>query len=321
MSEVVFFGTPELAASVLRGLLGSSIAQVAAVVTQPDRPSGRGQKLQPSPVKALAAERGLPVFQPKTLRKRREESGSEQLYSWLESRERPTVFIVVAYGLIIPAKLIDLPTCGIINVHLSLLPRWRGAAPIQRAIMAGDVESGVSIMKIDEGLDTGPVYSMRKIPITADDDTASLTGKLAEIGTEELLARLPDIISGTLIPTPQPEDGVTYAEKIAKEELTINWQESATQIERNLRGLSPAPGARTNFRGEMIKIYRGSAISADSTPRAFGTISEVSRDSFTVVAGENSSLRVTEMQLPGKKRLPVSEVLKSFSIEVGEQFV
>lgn len=321
MSEIVFFGTPELAASVLRGLLGSGIAKVAAVVTQPDRPSGRGQKLQPSPVKSLATAKGIPVFQPKSIRKRSEESGSEQLYSWLESRERPTAFIVVAYGLIIPAKLIDLPSCGIINVHLSLLPRWRGAAPIQRAIMAGDVESGVSIMKIDEGLDTGPVYSMRKIPVTADDDTASLTGKLADIGTAELLARLPDIFSGRLIPTPQPEVGVTYAEKIAKEELVIDWQENAIQIERNLRGLSPAPGARTNFRGELLKIYRGSAITGNNPQYACGTISEVDQHSFTVVAGENSSLRVLEMQLPGKKRLPVSEVLKSFSIEVGEQFL
>ena len=238
----------------------------------------------------------------------------------LNSQDRPSVFIVVAYGLIIPKSLIDFPTNGIINVHLSLLPRWRGAAPIQRAIMAGDAQSGVSIMKIDEGLDTGPVYSMRTLEISSDDDTGSLTDRLAKLGTTELLERLPEIIGGTLHPTSQSEDGVTYAEKISKEELSIDWNSTASQLALTIRGLSPAPGARTIWRNDPVKIFRAVPTTSSDPSATPGTIIAVNKISITIQAGAATALVILEMQLAGKKRLAVAEILKSSKMEIGEKF-
>jgi methionyl-tRNA formyltransferase len=316
LPTAIFFGTPQLAATVLDGLFSSGIIRVTAVVSQPDKPSGRGQRLQPSPVKQLAEKLGIPVFQPRSLRK-----DAAELLSWISANERPTVFIVVAYGLIIPQTIIDLPRCGIINVHFSVLPRWRGAAPIQRAIMAGDVESGVSIMRIDEGLDTGPVFSVKKIAISPNDDTGSLTEKLARLGTEELIAKMPEIITGELTPRPQPEVGITYAEKISKGELVVNWNDSAHQISLNIRGLSPVPGARSTFRGELVKFFAGEAAVVTNTSAPIGSVVAIDSEGITVAAGGNTGLRITEMQLAGKKRLAVTEILKSLNIEVGEKFV
>ena len=316
LPSAVFFGTPELAAIVLDRLAGSGIVKIDAVVTQLDKPSGRGQKLQPSPVKQLATKLEIPVFQPKSLRK-----DAEDFFTWLKSVERPTVFIVVAYGLIIPPSLIEYPQSGIINVHLSLLPRWRGAAPIQRAIMAGDTSTGVSIMKIDEGLDTGPVYSTREVAVSPKDDTGSLTEKLAKLGADELLEKLPQIFAGFISPKPQPELGATYAEKITKEELAVDWNQPADQIARNIRGLSPAPGARAFLRGELCKLFQAAAILSTAEANTPGAVIAVDRESITVRSGEQTALKITEMQLPGKKRLPVAEILKSSKIQIGEKFV
>ncbi len=325
--KIVFFGTPALAVGPLRAVVESGAYEVLGAVTQTDKPAGRGNKLTPSPVKEYALGAGLPVFQPRTLKSiagNAPLTGTEpnaELVAFLNANAPIDLFIVVAYGKIIPPALVHFPERGIINIHMSLLPRWRGAAPIQRAILNGDAVSGVSIMQIDEGLDTGPVYAVGKVPIGPTDDTGTLTEKLLAAGTPLLLDSLPGILSGALTPTPQPEDGATYAEKLEKSDFQIDWSKPASVISCVIRAASPHPGAAASLDGGLVKIFRASeAKNAGYPPAAPGTIVEVTKSSLVAAAGAGTFLSFEELQLPGKKRLPVVEFLKGKAVASGARF-
>ena len=262
--RIVFAGTPEFAVPSLR--VAASRGEVVAVYTQPDRPAGRGRKLTPSPVKVEALSRGLAVLQPETLRTEQSQEALRAL--------RPDLMVVVAYGLLLPQAILDIPTYGCWNVHASLLPRWRGAAPIQRAILAGDRETGVTIMQMDEGLDTGPILLQRSLPIEATSTAATLHDRLAALGAEALLEALEGLERGDLVPRPQPAEGVTYAAKLEKSEALIDWSRTADEIERQVRAFDPWPVAETRFEGEQLRIHaahavRGEEVAPDVAP---GTI-------------------------------------------------
>jgi methionyl-tRNA formyltransferase len=327
-TPLIFFGTPDLAVPILRALSEASYP-VLAVVTQTDKPAGRGKKLSPSPVKIFAESRGIPVFQPASLKGlQRTEDGtlrgsgsSTELADFLNGCSPIAAFVVVAYGKIIPPALLDVPTRGIINVHLSLLPRWRGAAPIQRAVLNGDEYSGVSIMRIDQGLDTGPVFAEQRIAISGSDTSGTLADKLVAAGTELLLRTLPGILSGSLLPHPQSEAKVSYAEKISKEEFRIDWQGSAARIMRQIRAAAPHPGAFTGLNEEQIKIFDACPVPDKNYPiSAPGTIVEVNKAELIAACGAGEYLEVLELQFPGKKRLPYKEIAKSKSLSAGIRF-
>jgi methionyl-tRNA formyltransferase len=294
---VAFAGTPDFAVPALSGLLGSR-HQLVGVLTQPDRPKGRGRQLAASPVKLAAQAGGLPISQPITLKK---EADRADLAGWL-----PDVLVVVAYGLILPRAALDIPRLGCVNIHASLLPRWRGAAPIQRAILAGDALSGVTIMRMDVGLDTGPMYLQRPIKLAPDETGGSLHDRLAAEGGSALLEVLDDLASETARSTPQPEDGVTYAAKIDKAEALIDWRRGAVEIERQVRAFKPWPIAETRLEGEQLRIYGARAhLTDDSSLSALepGKITEI-RDDAIVVACGAGTLALTELQRPGRR--PVS---------------
>ncbi len=310
--RVLFFGTPAFAATCLESLLADERYQVAAVVTQPDREAGRGKKLTPSPVKSLALTHNLAVLQPQRLRK--------ELPQFLESlRALGTidVGVVVAFGQILPQAVLDYPLAGCVNVHGSLLPRWRGAAPIQRAIMAGDRETGIGLMRMEAGLDTGAVYSEQRLAIEPTDDSASLAAKLADLGGRMLRDHLSQIAAGTLPARPQSEAGVTYADKITNEEARIDWRKSAREIELLVRGLSPAPGAFSFLRGQRLKIYRGETVPGTAGARP-GEVIQASKSRLEVQCADGA-LSLLDVQLQGKKRMPVEEFLKSGPVTTHEQ--
>lgn len=244
--RIIFAGTPDFAARHLDALLSSG-HQIVGVFTQPDRPAGRGKKLMPGPVKALAEEKGLPVFQPVSLRPEE----NQQLVADLQA----DVMVVVAYGLILPKAVLTMPRLGCINVHGSLLPRWRGAAPIQRALWAGDSETGVTIMQMDVGLDTGDMLHKLACPITAEDTSATLYDKLAELGPQGLIETLKQLASGTATPEVQDEARVTYAEKLSKEEARVDWTLSAAQLERCIRAFNPWPMSWFEIEGQPVKVW------------------------------------------------------------------
>ncbi len=250
--RVAFAGTPDFAAVALRALLAAGYT-VPLVLTQPDRPAGRGMKLQPSPVKQVAQQAGIPVWQPASLR-------DPEALAALIAQPAPDVLVVAAYGLILPRAVLDWPRLGAVNIHASLLPRWRGAAPIQRAIAAGDAQTGITLMLMDEGLDTGPMLRQRAIPITPEDDAGTLHDRLAALGGEmivEALAQLPQLIAHV---TPQPEEGVTYAAKLTAAERWLDWTQPASVLARWVRALSPAPGAQSQYCDEVWKIWRAEAL-------------------------------------------------------------
>jgi methionyl-tRNA formyltransferase len=295
-------GTPEFAVPVLVSLveidsLGTSRGQVVGVVTQPDRPSGRGRKLQPSPVKVVARRYGLPVLEPTSLRK--PESQADLLAL------QPDVIIVAAFGQILPSEVLDLPPHGCINVHASLLPRWRGAAPIAAAILAGDEITGITIMKMDAGLDTGPILSQRSIPIGPDDTRESLTARLAELGAGLLSDTLPDWLAGHIQPQPQDDGQATLAPRLAKEEGRIDWHEPAEKIARRVRAFYPWPGAFTFWQGKQLKILRAAA-SLETRPKGEasppGTVIE-GPDGPGIVTGLGI-LNLYEVQPAGKRPMP-----------------
>ncbi len=250
MTRCVFMGTPEFAVPSLAALLRAGY-DVVGVLTKEDQPAGRGQKLVASPVKQLAQAHGLTIQQPSTLRTAEAQAALAGL--------APDVIVVAAYGLILPQEVLDLPRFGCINVHGSVLPRWRGAAPIAAAILAGDVEAGVSIMRMDAGVDTGPMLSAAYLPIAADDTTGTLTPKLAALGADLLARTLPRWLAGELAPIPQPEEGATYAPRITKEEGQIDWSEPAVLIERRVRAYQPWPTAYTRWNGQGLKMLRARA--------------------------------------------------------------
>lgn len=278
--------------------LVSSAHTVVGVLTQPDRPKGRGQQLAASPVKAAALAAGLPVAQPLTLKT---EEGRQSLVSWA-----PDVLVVVAYGLILPPAVLAIPRLGCVNIHASLLPRWRGAAPIQRAILAGDEETGITIMQMDAGLDTGPMLLRRSIRIEPEDSGGSLHDRLAALGANALLGALDRLANGTAVPEPQPDSGVTYAAKLEKAEARIDWTARAIEIERKVRAFNPWPIAETVYEGEQLRVLKARAETEDSTRlggQPPGTILSTSERAVLVQCGMGR-LAIVEVQRPGKR--PVS---------------
>ncbi|MDF3831128.1 MULTISPECIES: methionyl-tRNA formyltransferase [unclassified Pseudocitrobacter] len=298
--RIIFAGTPDFAARHLDALL-SSEHQVVGVFTQPDRPAGRGKKMMPSPVKVLAEEKGVPVFQPGSLRPQE----NQQLVADLQA----DIMVVVAYGLILPKAVLDMPRLGCINVHGSLLPRWRGAAPIQRSLWAGDAQTGVTIMQMDVGLDTGDMLHKLSCPITADDTSGSLYDKLADLGPQGLLHTLAQLAAGTAKPEVQDEALVTYAEKLSKEEARVDWSLSAAQLERCIRAFNPWPMSYIVIDEQPVKIWQASVINTP-TSAAPGTILEANRQGIQVATGEGI-LNLLSLQPAGKKAMGVQDLLNS----------
>lgn len=302
--RVVFAGTPEFAALALQAVVAAG-HDVALVLTQPDRPAGRGMALQPSPVKKLALEKGIEVFQPLTLKDAEAQAKIAAVGA--------EVMVVAAYGLILPQAVLDLPRFGCLNIHASLLPRWRGAAPIQRALLAGDAETGVCIMQMEAGLDTGPVLLRGSFPIAADDTSATLHDRLAALGATlvvDVLERLP------LPAEAQAADGVTYAQKIGKAEALIDWSLSATELDRHIRAFNPFPGAQAQFAGQTVKLWRALPVEGAGEK---GQILRVDRDSIVVACG-SGALAVCELQKAGGKRLPVRDFLAGHPLKAGDRF-
>jgi methionyl-tRNA formyltransferase len=292
--RVVFAGTPAFATPALEALARTH--SVALVLTQPDRPAGRGMKLAPSPVAATASRLGLPVAKPGSLR-------SDAALAQLRAAA-PDMMVVAAYGLILPQEALDIPALGSLNIHASLLPRWRGAAPIQRAILAGDTTTGISIMRMEAGLDTGPVLLERAVSIDAGDTTGSLTEKLAQMGAEALVEALARIDS--LTPVAQDPARVTYASKVSKAEARIDWSLPAEEIARRVRAFNPAPGAEGQVGGILLKVWEAEAL--DTASMAPGVVSEASGQ--LVVGCGRGALRLLVVQRPGGRRMPAREFLQ-----------
>jgi methionyl-tRNA formyltransferase len=292
--RIAFAGTPQFALPALRALL-SSQHQVVGVLTQPDRPAGRGRELRASPIKLLAAEHHLPVAQPETLKTA---EGRAALHGW-----SPDLLVVVAYGLILPPAVLLMPRMGCLNIHGSVLPRWRGAAPIQRAVLAGDAETGVTIMQLDEGLDTGPVLLERRRPIGLHDTAGDLHDALAELGAAALLEAIEGLSTGQLLPRAQSAEGVTYAAKIDKSEARIDWTGSAVQLDRQIRAFNPWPVAETRLAGESLRLLRARVAEPRAREAAPGTVLGLAEDGLRVACGEGV-LAVGELQRAGKR--PVS---------------
>lgn len=296
--KIVFMGTPDFSVPVLDALVTAG-HEVVAVYCQPPRPAGRGKKDRPSPVQARAEVLGLPVRHPVSLKSAEAQAEFAALGA--------EVAVVVAYGLILPQAVLDAPTRGCLNIHASLLPRWRGAAPIHRAIMAGDAETGVCIMQMEAGLDTGPVLLRRAVPIEAEETTGALHDRLSALGAEAII----DALAGleTLTPEVQPEDGVTYAAKIDKAEARIDWGQPAVEVDRLIRGLSPFPGAWTMLDGRRIKLLRSRVATGDGGP---GEVLEGLR-----VACGNSAVEILELQAEGRARQDAAAFLRGTSVSPG----
>ncbi|WP_068635650.1 methionyl-tRNA formyltransferase [Thauera butanivorans] len=303
--RVAFAGTPEFAACALDAILAAS-HEVALVLTQPDRPAGRGMKLTPSPVKQLALARGIEVDQPERLR-------TDEQRARLAACA-PDVLVVAAYGLILPRAVLELPRRGCINIHASLLPRWRGAAPIHRAIEAGDAETGITIMQMDEGLDTGAMLLKRSLPILPTDTTATLHDRLAVLGGECIVAALAGL--DELKPVPQPAEGVSYAAKIGRAEATVDWRRPAAELERAMRAFDPFPGLASTLRDTVVKFWSAEVIDAAGEP---GTVLAADEAGVVIACGRGA-LRCTVLQRPGSRRLPAGEFLRGFAVSVGERF-
>lgn len=297
--RVVFAGTPDFSVPCLEACRASG-AEVVAVYTQPDRPAGRGRKLTPSPVKQAALDAGIPVEQPEALK-------SEAARATLAAYA-PDLMVVVAYGLILPRKVLSIPRLGCWNVHASLLPRWRGAAPIQRAILAGDAESGVDLMQMDAGLDTGPVLLERRTPISPEDTGGTLHDRLAALGADVLADGLARVMAGeSLLPRPQPEDGVTYAHKLDKAEARLDFTRPAIELERQVRAFDPWPVAEGDVNGETLRIWAARAIDGHGAP---GSVLGMSREGIDIACGEGA-LRVTALQRAGGKRITAADYLNA----------
>jgi methionyl-tRNA formyltransferase len=296
--RLVFAGTPEFAAHHLQALLDAGHS-VIAVYTQPDRPAGRGQKLMPSPVKLLAQQYGLPVLQPATLR----DPAAQAELATLQ----PDLLLVVAYGLILPQTVLDIPRLGCINSHASLLPRWRGAAPIQRAIEAGDSQSGVTLMQMEAGLDTGPMLRKVTTPISQQDNAASLHDRLARLGAQAMAEAIDPLAQGTLPGEVQDDTLATYAHKLNKEEARINWQRPAVELERQVRAFYPWPVSHALLGGDSLKVLNAQPGEGSGAP---GTILQASKHGLTVACG-SGALCLTRLQLPGGKPLAFADLLNS----------
>jgi len=313
--NIAFAGTPEFAQVALAALRHAGF-RIGLVLTQPDRPAGRGMKLHASPVKAFALEHQIPLAQPRSLRLEGRYPDDAQAARAALETARPDVLVVAAYGLILPQWVLDVPRLGCLNIHASLLPRWRGAAPIHRAIEAGDRRTGITIMQMDAGLDTGEMLLVETIEIGADQTTSSLHDRLADLGGRAIVEALEMAACGGLAPTPQPAEGVTYAHKIDKAEAAIDWRNAADVIERRLRAFDPFPGATATLDGDVIKCWRGTVVAGEGAP---GTVLAVDDQGITVACGEGA-LRLSELQRAGGKRLGAVSFLQGHPIEPGAVF-
>ena len=315
--RVIFAGTPEFARVALERLLAAGFT-VPLVLTQPDRPAGRGMKLQASPVKQCALQHGIAVAQPLSLRldgKYPEDAAAAK--AAIEAAQAD-VMVVAAYGLILPQWVLNTSRLGCLNIHASLLPRWRGAAPIHRAIEAGDAETGVTIMQMDAGLDTGDMLLLEKTAISPADTTATLHDRLAQLGGRLIVEALELAACGGLKPTPQPAEGVTYAHKIDKAESTIDWNQPAEVIARRVRAFDPFPGAATTLGADAIKVWSCKIDSCSRTlDAACGQILSIDADGIGVACGAGSLLRLTVLQRAGGKRLPAADFLRGFPLAPG----
>jgi methionyl-tRNA formyltransferase len=294
-AKLLFAGTPEFALESLRALHQAGHVP-AAVLTQPDRPAGRGKKMTQSPVKRFALEHGIPVWQPETLK------DAEMVMKISEIEV--DLMIVAAYGLLLPQAVLDLPVRGCVNVHASLLPRWRGASPIQAAILEGDTETGVTLMQMEAGLDSGPVLACAAIEIGAEETAGTLHDRLATLGGELLVQKIGEILDGKLAAIPQDDALATYAGKIRKQDVAIDWGQTATQISRKIRAYDPVPGARFELDGEIIKCWKAVPMEAVEGPP--GTIVSAGKDGVVITCGEGA-LRLTEVQRPGRRRVTAAE--------------
>ena len=313
--KVIFAGTPEFAAVALKALHAAGF-EIPLVLTQPDRPAGRGMHLQPSPVKQFALAHGIPVAQPVSLRRDGKHAEQAQQAHELLSSTEHDVMVVAAYGLILPAPTLSIPRYGCINIHASLLPRWRGAAPIHRAIEAGDTETGITIMQMDESLDTGPMLMRQSLPIAENDTTGSLHDKLARLGGEMIVEALRQLQQGTLTAALQPAEGVTYATKISKEEAALDFSRSAENLANKIRAFNPFPGAVADFAGTPVKIWQAEVAPSSPLNQPGKILAADPQTGVLVICGEGV-LRLTELQKPGGKRLPAAEFLKGFPMEGG----
>ncbi|CCN48911.1 Methionyl-tRNA formyltransferase [Vibrio nigripulchritudo MADA3029] len=310
--RIVFAGTPDFAARHLAALL-SSEHEVIAVYTNPDRPAGRGKKLTPSAVKSLALEHDLPVYQPENFKSDEAKQALVDLNA--------DIMVVVAYGMLLPQAVLDTPRLGCINVHGSILPRWRGAAPIQRSVWAGDEEAGVTIMQMDIGLDTGDMLKIATLPIEATDTSTSMYDKLAELGPQALIDCLGDIAEGKAVPVKQNDDEASYAKKLSKEEARINWNDDAAHIERCVRAFNPWPISHFDAADNTIKVWQ-SRLDNQTTDKPAGTILQADKTGIYVATG-NGVLVLEQIQVPGKKAMSVQDILNARAswFEVGSQLV
>ncbi|MCU7828448.1 MAG: methionyl-tRNA formyltransferase [Candidatus Thiodiazotropha sp. (ex Myrtea sp. 'scaly one' KF741663)] len=303
--RIIFAGTPDFAASALSALLTTE-HRVVAVYTQPDRPAGRGRKLQPSPVKQLALTHGIEVHQPEKLKDPADQSALADL--------KADLMVVVAYGLLLPQAVLDAPRLGCINIHASLLPRWRGAAPIQRAVLAGDKESGVTIMQMEAGLDTGPMLHTLSTPIGPEDTGGSLHDRLAEMGARALLESLPGIADGSLHPVAQDDNLANYAKKLDKQESLIDWSQPAEAISRQVRAFNPWPVAQCRFEDKIMRIWQAIPLQeqapVDLVP---GVVVSAGKSGIDVATG-SGLLRITQLQMPGKRAMSAADFLNAHSV-------
>lgn len=302
----MFAGTPAFAATALAALMEAG-HRIELVLTQPERPAGRGLKAVPGPVQALAEARNLELYQPHTLR-------SPEAAARIAAAQ-PEAMIVAAYGLILPAAILALPVHGAVNIHASLLPRWRGAAPIQRAILAGDTVTGITIMQMDAGLDTGPILLQQPMAIAADDDAQSVHDRLASLGATLIVAALERLARGALPAVPQASEGATYATKITRDDAVIDWSLPATSVERAVRAFRPWPGASTGLGDVALKIWRARVAPGRGEP---GTVLQADAEGLRIACGE-AAVDVLELQRPGGRRLQTREFLRGFDLRPGER--
>jgi methionyl-tRNA formyltransferase len=302
--NIIFAGTPEFSVPPLAALLESE-HKITAVYTQPDRPAGRGRKLTASPVKELAMEQSIPVYQPKNFRDESDLTQLEELNADL--------MVVVAYGLLLPQQVLDAPRLGCINIHASLLPRWRGAAPIQRSILAGDEKTGITIMQMEAGLDTGPMLLKKSCSIGPKDTGGLLHDRLSPLGAEALLEALPGIVDGTLKPEIQNDDLATYASKLDKSEAVIDWTGSAVELSRQIRAFNPWPVAQTGLNDKVLRIWDGISLEGGDGEMP-GKVLSCSREGIDVATGDGV-MRITKLQMPGKRAMGAADFLNAHTLD------
>jgi len=305
--RVIFAGTPAFSVPCLEALLHAPDVEVVGVVSQPDRPAGRGMRLSPSPVKQAAIDAGIDVITPQRLR------GDSEALNWLQERQAD-LLVVVAFGMILPVEWLEAPRIAPLNVHASLLPRWRGAAPIERALLAADSETGVCIMHMEQGLDTGGVYAVNSLPIGPSTTGPSLWSDLSGMGAELLIGSLPGIADGSLQPVLQDEAQTTYAAKLTNEERIIDWTADAAQVDRQVRCFSPRPGARTKLDGKWLKIIRGELVAGETTLEP----GSVTSSELSIACGNGTMYRLLEVQPEGKKAMAAADFLRGRPLAKGE---